>query len=61
VIGASGGFAPTSELVIYTRDIVGAITANSAAVAIGAATAAYASGATALFAADNGARPQAYG
>jgi Ca2+-binding RTX toxin-like protein len=46
VIGAPGGFAPTSELVICTRDIVGAITANSAAAAIGAATAAYASGAT---------------
>jgi Ca2+-binding RTX toxin-like protein len=51
---APGGFLSTSELVIFTTNIAGTIDATSAAAQIGAATSAYASGATALFAVDNG-------
>jgi Ca2+-binding RTX toxin-like protein len=49
-----GGFASTAELVVVSGNIVGTITASSAAAAIGSATAAYAVGATTLFAVDNG-------
>lgn len=49
-----GGFGNTAELVVVTADIAGAITADSAAAAIGSANSAYASGRTALFAVDNG-------
>jgi Ca2+-binding RTX toxin-like protein len=49
-----GGFSTAAELVIFTRDIVGAITADSAAAAIGSATSAYAHGDGRLFVVDNG-------
>ena len=45
---------PGAELVIVSSDIAGAVTARSAADAIGSATSAYEAGATALFAVDNG-------
>lgn len=51
-----GGFAPGAKLVIVTGNIAGAITTASAAANVGAATAAYAAGATRLFALDNGAQ-----
>jgi hypothetical protein len=54
VRSAAGGFAPNAEVVIFTSDIVGTITAAAAAAKIGSATAAYATGAHALFAVDNG-------
>ncbi len=49
-----GGFATTSELVIVSNDIAGAINVTSAAAAIGSASGAYAIGDTRLFAVDNG-------
>ncbi|MEP7302521.1 MAG: Calx-beta domain-containing protein [Caldimonas sp.] len=54
VRAAPGGFSSSAELVVFTTDIVGAITTTSAAAAIGSATAAYAAGARVLFAVDNG-------
>ncbi len=51
---APGSFSSQAELVIVTSDIVGAITAHSAAVAIGSATEAYAVGDVRLFCVDNG-------
>jgi Ca2+-binding RTX toxin-like protein len=51
---APGGFAKTAELVIFTTDIVGAITTTSAAATIGSATSAYAIGDDRLFVVDNG-------
>ncbi|MDZ5458442.1 Calx-beta domain-containing protein [Azohydromonas lata] len=54
VRNAPGGFSTAAELVIFTRDIAGAITAESAAAAIGAATSAYAHGDSRLFVVDNG-------
>jgi Ca2+-binding RTX toxin-like protein len=53
-LAGPGGFSNTAELVVVTGNIGGAITAASAAAKIGAATAAYAVGRTALFAVDNG-------
>jgi Ca2+-binding RTX toxin-like protein len=55
VANAPGNFANSAELVIVTPNIAGAITATSAAAAIGSASGAYALGATRLFAVDNGA------
>jgi Ca2+-binding RTX toxin-like protein len=49
-----GGFANTAELVVITTNITGAITAASAAAAIGSASSAYTVGSTVLFAVDNG-------
>jgi hypothetical protein len=54
VANAPGAFANSAELVIVTPNIAGAITATSAAAAIGSATSAYAAGAVRLFAVDNG-------
>lgn len=54
-VNGPGGFAPSAEFVIVTRDIAGSLTTGSAAAAIGTAQSAYAKGATALFAVDNGA------
>ncbi|HEX6704731.1 MAG TPA: Calx-beta domain-containing protein [Albitalea sp.] len=51
---APGGFSTAAELVVFTTNIVGPITAASAAAQIGSATAAYAAGAHVLFAVDNG-------
>ncbi len=51
---APGGFSTAAELVVFTADIVGAITTASAAAQIGSATSAYAVGANVLFAVDNG-------
>jgi Ca2+-binding RTX toxin-like protein len=51
---APGGFATSAELVIFTSNMKGAITAASAAAHIGHATSAYAVGQTALFVVDNG-------
>jgi hypothetical protein len=56
VRGASGGFSALSEVVIFTSDIAGTITASSAAAKIGSATSSYFSGETRLFAVDNGAQ-----
>lgn len=52
--GAPGGFAPTAELVVFTSNITGGITAASAAAKIGSATAAWAVGDRCLFMVDNG-------
>jgi hypothetical protein len=57
---APGGFASTAELVVFTTNIAGAITAASAAAAIGSATTAYAVGAKAVFAVDNGTSSAVY-
>ncbi len=54
VVAGPGGFAAAAELVIVQGNIAGAINAGSAAAAIGSANTAYAPGATALFAVDNG-------
>ncbi|WP_198321099.1 Calx-beta domain-containing protein [Azohydromonas aeria] len=54
VRAAPGGFGTAAELVIFTADIAGGITAAGAAAAIGSATAAYAVGDARLFAVDNG-------
>jgi Ca2+-binding RTX toxin-like protein len=54
VINAPGGFANSAELVIVTPNIAGAITATSAAAAIGSASSAYTIGNIRLFAVDNG-------
>jgi Ca2+-binding RTX toxin-like protein len=51
---APGGFAESAELVIFTSDISGSLTASSAAAQIGSATSAYTPGQTALFVVDNG-------
>jgi Ca2+-binding RTX toxin-like protein len=51
---APGGFSPSAELVVFTANISGAITAASAAATIGSATSAYAAGHNVLFAVDNG-------
>lgn len=53
-VAGPGGFSELAELVIVTGNIAGAITAVSAAAAIGSATGAYGSGDTRLFAVDNG-------
>jgi Ca2+-binding RTX toxin-like protein len=53
-IAGPGGFATSAELVVVTHDIVGAITAASAAADIGSAGSAYAIGSKALFLVDNG-------
>ena len=50
---AAGGFARSAELVVFTSNVASLTTSNAAA-AIGSATSAYAIGATALFAVDNG-------
>src|SRR6266581_4014316 len=54
VVTGPGAFATTSELVIVSNDIAGAINVTSAAAAIGSASGAYAIGDTRLFAVDNG-------
>ncbi|MDZ5458440.1 Calx-beta domain-containing protein [Azohydromonas lata] len=51
---APGGFSTAAELVIFTTDIAGALTADSAAQRIGSATSAYAGEQARLFAVDNG-------
>jgi Ca2+-binding RTX toxin-like protein len=56
VRGAPGGFSTAAELVIFTSDIAGAITADSAAARIGSATGAYSGDDLRLFAVDNGAQ-----
>ncbi|MFZ2989422.1 beta strand repeat-containing protein, partial [Ideonella sp.] len=53
-LAGPGGFARTAELVILSNNIAGAITASSAAAAIGAASSAYALSQTAVFVVDNG-------
>jgi Ca2+-binding RTX toxin-like protein len=50
----SGGFSAAAEVVVITTNIAGALTAASAATAIGSAISAYATGATRLFVVDNG-------
>ncbi len=54
VAAGPGGFSSTAELVIVSSDIAGAITAASAATAIGNAVGNYFFGATAMFVVDNG-------
>lgn len=51
---AAGGFSSASEVVVFTPDIAGALTTNSAAAAIGSASSSFASGSTRLFVVDNG-------
>jgi Ca2+-binding RTX toxin-like protein len=51
---APGGFDTTAELVVFSSDISGSITADAAAAKIGNATNAYSVGQTALFVVDNG-------
>jgi Ca2+-binding RTX toxin-like protein len=53
-VAGPGGFPVAAEVVAVTANIVGAITAASAAAAIGSAAADYAAGARALFIVDNG-------
>ncbi len=53
-VDAPGAFSSQAELVIVTSDIAGALTAHSAAAAIGSATEAYAIGDARLFCVDNG-------
>jgi Ca2+-binding RTX toxin-like protein len=53
-LAGPGGFGTAAELVIFATDIVGDITVDSAAAAIGNAAEAYAVGDTRLFAVDNG-------
>jgi hypothetical protein len=60
VRNAPGGFSTAAELVIFTRNIAGPITAESAASAIGAATSAYAHGDSRLFVVDNGEQAAVY-
>jgi Ca2+-binding RTX toxin-like protein len=52
--GFGGGFSRSAELVIFTANLFGEITASSAAALIGSANASYATGATRLFTVDNG-------
>lgn len=59
-IAGPGGFSSTSELVVATADIDGAITADSAAAAIGSASTAYKVGRAALFVVDNGSDSAVY-
>jgi uncharacterized delta-60 repeat protein len=54
VANAPGAFSNLAELVIVTPNIAGALTATSAAAAIGSASGNYAVDATRLFAVDNG-------
>jgi Ca2+-binding RTX toxin-like protein len=56
---APGGFANNAELVIFTAN-ASALTTSGAAAVIGSATSAYATGATALFAVDNGSSSALY-
>lgn len=53
-VSGPGGFAASAELVIVSKNIVGAINNASAAAAIGSAGSTYALGQTALFLVDNG-------
>ncbi|MEK8032070.1 hypothetical protein AACH06_14685 [Ideonella sp. DXS29W] len=53
-ISGPNGFKASAELVVFTHDIVGSITATSAAAAIGHADSNYAAGDTRLFVVDNG-------
>jgi hypothetical protein len=59
-LGSPGGFATAAELVIFTSDISGNITPDSAAAHIGSATSAYTTGQTALFVVDNGSASALY-
>lgn len=52
--------AADAELVLFTQDIAGDITAASAAAAIGSASPAYATGATRIFAVDKGGASAVY-
>ncbi|MEK8032071.1 hypothetical protein AACH06_14690 [Ideonella sp. DXS29W] len=53
-ISGPDGFNASAELVIFTHDIVGSITATNAAAAIGHANSNYAAGDTRIFVVDNG-------
>jgi len=55
-----GGFSSAAELVVVSANIVGSITAVSAASKIGSATSAYTVGKDVLFAVDNGASSALY-
>ena len=59
IITGPGGFMPFSELVVVTKNIAGAITAASAAAAIGQAAAPYLPGQSTLFAVDKGSQSAA--
>jgi Ca2+-binding RTX toxin-like protein len=54
VRNAPGGFSTASDLVLFTRDLPGAITAAGAAAQIGSATSAYGLNEERLFVVDNG-------
>jgi Ca2+-binding RTX toxin-like protein len=53
-VSGPGGFTPSNELVIVTGNIIGPITAASAAGNIGSATSAYTEGYAGVFVVDNG-------
>jgi Ca2+-binding RTX toxin-like protein len=56
----TGGFLKSAELVDVGTQVVGTFSTSKAAAAIGGATSAYAVGATAIFAVDNGAQTAVY-
>lgn len=60
VTSSRGGFSNSAELVICNLQIVGAITAGSAAAVIGDASASYSAGQTALFTVNNGSSSAIY-
>lgn len=60
-VGTGGSFSAQAELAIFTHDISGSITADSAAAVIGHASGDFATGHTALFAVDNGTSSAVYG
>ena len=55
-----GGFSSAAELVIFSSNLSGAITASSAAAAIGSASSGYTVGRKVLFAVDNGTNTAVY-
>jgi hypothetical protein len=57
---AAGGFSNQAELVIFTADIAGAVSATKAAAAIGSANSPFASGINRLFVVDNGTQTGIY-
>ncbi|HSW21786.1 MAG TPA: hypothetical protein VLJ62_03380, partial [Burkholderiaceae bacterium] len=54
VVGGFGGHAASAEVVVVTFNLFGTIDAGAAASVIGSASSSYATGATRLFAVDNG-------
>ncbi|MBB6340578.1 hypothetical protein HNP49_000728 [Pseudomonas fluvialis] len=57
---AAGGFSTSAELVVFSSNISGSITATAASANIGSATSAYAIGDSRIFAVDNGSQTAVY-